>query len=66
TLVTQERVHRLPRKKILFEAPQEKSLMPDGLLNRLSWEDLRDLLAFLHQVGSRPAPEDEEKPGEKK
>ena len=47
TLVDREQVHRLPRAKIRSLNPQKNSLMPDRLLNRLTLDDLRDLLAFL-------------------
>jgi putative heme-binding domain-containing protein len=59
TLVDPERAHRLERKDLLFTAPQETSLMPERLLNRLSWDEVRDLYAFLEELGSRPAPEGE-------
>ena len=54
TLVTQERVERIPREKIVLSAPQDTSLMPEGLLNRLEWDEMRDLRAFLDELGARP------------
>lgn len=54
TLVDSARVHRLERARIQAAKPQETSLMPEFLLNRLSLENVRDLLAFLEEVGSRP------------
>jgi putative heme-binding domain-containing protein len=47
TLADREQVHRIPRSKIRSINPQSSSLMPDKLLNRLSSDELRDLLAFL-------------------
>ena len=62
TLVDQERVHRIPRKSIQLLAPQETSLMPERLLNRLSLEEIRDLFAYLEEVGARPEPAKPEAP----
>jgi len=53
SLVDQERVHRIPRKKVLHLAPQESSLMPERLLNRLSWEEIRDLMAYLEGLPAK-------------
>jgi len=47
TLADRDQVHRIPRAKIRSINPQSSSLMPDKLLNRLSSDELRDLLAFL-------------------
>jgi putative heme-binding domain-containing protein len=47
TLADREQVHRIPRSKIRSINPQSSSLMPDKILNRLSWDELHDLLAFL-------------------
>lgn len=47
TLADREQVHRIPRAKIRSINPQSSSPMPDKLLNGLSWDELRDLLAFL-------------------
>ena len=47
TLADREQVHRIPRVKIRSINPQSSSLMPAKLLNHLSLEELRDLLAFL-------------------
>ena len=47
TLADREQVHRIPRSRIRSINPQSSSLMPDKLLNRLSWDELSDLLAFL-------------------
>ena len=49
TLVDREQVRRIPRHKVRSSKPQSVSLMPAQLLNRLSWEEIRDLLAFLDE-----------------
>jgi putative heme-binding domain-containing protein len=54
TLVDASRVHRLERSKVRAVKAQETSLMPDYLLNRLPADQVRDLLAFLEEVGSKP------------
>jgi len=54
TLVDASRVHRLEKSKIQATKPQETSLMPEFLVNRLNDQALRDLLAFLEEVGSKP------------
>ena len=49
----------LDRGDIAEQAVQQQSLMPDGLLSKLSDGDVRDLVAYLvspHQVPSPPAP----------
>jgi len=56
TVVDQDRVNRIPRKKVLEVASQESSLMPERLLNRFSRDEIRDLMAFLEEVGARPDP----------
>ena len=28
--------------------------MPDGLLSRLEWDEIRDLVAFLEELGAQP------------
>ena len=50
TLADREQVHRIPRARIRSINPQSSSLMPDKLLNRLTWDELRDLLAFLEDA----------------
>ena len=47
TLAEQGQVRRLSRKEVQSVAPLTVSLMPERLLNRLSFEEIRDLLAFL-------------------
>jgi putative heme-binding domain-containing protein len=54
TLVDAARVHRLDRSRIRATKAQETSLMPELLLNRLGVADVRDLVAFLEEVGSKP------------
>jgi putative heme-binding domain-containing protein len=54
-LVDPERVHRVPLAEVAAEAPQEGSLMPERLLSRLSWDEVRDFLAFLEGMAA-PAP----------
>ena len=54
TLVEHGRVQRLARSKIRGMKPQEKSLMPELLLNRLTDGEIRDLLAFLGELGAKP------------
>jgi putative heme-binding domain-containing protein len=49
TLADREQVHRIARSQIRSLAPQSSSLMPDHLLNVLSWEEVRDLIAFLDE-----------------
>ena len=47
TLADRDQVQRIPRSQIRSINPQPVSLMPEHLLNRLSWDEIRDLLAFL-------------------
>ncbi|HKQ36982.1 MAG TPA: HEAT repeat domain-containing protein, partial [Verrucomicrobiae bacterium] len=47
TLADRDQVQRVPRSKIRAINPQSSSLMPSKLLNQLSEDELRDLLAFL-------------------
>jgi len=49
TLADREQVHRIPRAKIRSLTPQKTSLMPERLINRLSWDEIRDLMAFLSE-----------------
>ena len=64
TLVAKDRVHEIPRKKILFMTPQETSLMPEGALNRLEDRDLRDLMAYLGDIGSKETPAEADPPSD--
>jgi len=60
TLADREQVHRVPRGRIRSITPQATSLMPEHLLNRASWEEIRDLLAFLEEgPGSNGTPKGE-------
>ena len=57
TFASQQRVERVSRQQIARLTPQANSLMPDGLLNKLSDDDLRDLLAYLEIQGTpQPKP----------
>ncbi|HTD85652.1 MAG TPA: HEAT repeat domain-containing protein, partial [Candidatus Binatia bacterium] len=49
TLADRDQVHRIPRSKIRSINPQSSSLMPAQLLNHLTPDELRDLLAFLEE-----------------
>jgi putative heme-binding domain-containing protein len=56
TLAARDQVHRIPRNRIQSIAPQTTSLMPEKLLNALTDEEIRDLLAFLdHGIGTTSA-----------
>ena len=52
TLATRERVERISRVDIALLAAQDTSLMPEGLLGRLHFDEIRNLLAYLDQIGS--------------
>ncbi len=54
TLATQQSVERVLRSEVKRLAPQTVSLMPAQLLNRLSDKELRDLVAYLDQLGQPP------------
>lgn len=47
TIADREQIHRLARAQIKSIRSQAALLMPDHLLNGLTWEQIRDLLAFL-------------------
>jgi putative heme-binding domain-containing protein len=52
TLAARDQAHRIPRSRIQSITPQVTSLMPERLLNILTDEEIRDLLAFLdHGIG---------------
>jgi putative heme-binding domain-containing protein len=56
TLAARNEVHRIPRSRIRAVEPQAASLMPERLLNALTDDEIRDLLAFLdHGIGSMGA-----------
>jgi putative heme-binding domain-containing protein len=44
--------HRVARTQVVSMQPQPVSLMPDRLLNRLTWDEIRDLMTFLDSLGS--------------
>lgn len=54
TFVDSQQVHRVARSEIVRLAPQAGSLMPDRLMNTLTDEEARDLLAFLDNIGVSP------------
>ena len=56
TVTDREQVHRIPRGRIRAITPQSTSLMPSNLLNRLGWEEIRDLIAFLEGNSPEPKP----------
>jgi putative heme-binding domain-containing protein len=49
TFVERDQVRQLARRDISSITPQKTSLMPEKLLNRVSDQDLADLLAFLEK-----------------
>lgn len=51
TLTDREQVRRIPREQIQSLSPLATSLMPESLLNRLSWDEIKDLYAFLDDMG---------------
>ena len=56
TLAARDQVHRILRSRIQSIAPQATSLMPERLVNVLTDDEVRDLLAFLdHGIGSTGA-----------
>jgi hypothetical protein len=53
TLAARDDVHRIPRSRIRAIESQAASLMPERLLNALTDDEIRDLLAFLDRgIGS--------------
>jgi putative heme-binding domain-containing protein len=58
TLADREQVHRIPKSRIRAIVPQATSLMPERLVNRLSSEEIRDLLAFLEEGDAARVPAD--------
>lgn len=49
TFVERDQVRQVPRSDIVSLKPQTTSLMPDKLINRLTRQELADLLAFLEK-----------------
>ena len=48
----------VPKEEIDSISPIKKSVMPEGLLNPLTLEEIADLFAYLgHPVSALPAPE---------
>lgn len=57
TLADREQLHRIPRDQVRSINSLPSSLMPEHLLNRLGWDEIRDLLAFLDEgAGPGEAP----------
>jgi hypothetical protein len=54
TFADQQQVRQISRAQIVRLEPQTTSLMPDRLLNRLTNDELRDLLAYLESIGVAP------------
>jgi putative heme-binding domain-containing protein len=53
TLAARDQVHRISRSRIRSIEPQATSLMPERIVNALTDEEIRDLLAFLdHGIGA--------------
>lgn len=52
TMATKDRIERIPKKIVLDRRPQTVSLMPEGLLNPLSWREIQDLCAYLETLGT--------------
>jgi putative heme-binding domain-containing protein len=51
TFADMAQIYRIPPAEIARLAPQTNSVMPSGLLSTLSDEEIRDLLAFLENIG---------------
>jgi putative heme-binding domain-containing protein len=49
TFVERDQVRQIARSEIASLTPQKNSLMPDKLINRLTREELADLMAFLEK-----------------
>jgi putative heme-binding domain-containing protein len=49
TFVERDQVRQIPRANIASLTPQKSSLMPEKLMNRLTREELADLMAFLEK-----------------
>lgn len=49
-IATPQSVETVPRKSMVRLAPQSASLMPSGLLNKLSDDDIRALMAYLEAL----------------
>lgn len=49
TFAERDQVRQIPRSEIASLTPQKNSLMPDKLINRLTREELADLMAFLEK-----------------
>ena len=49
-IITVDKEIVLPKHQVEERAVQKKSLMPEGLWNKLSAEELRDLMAYLQSL----------------
>ncbi|GIW97733.1 MAG: cytochrome c [Pirellulaceae bacterium] len=61
TLITQQQTYRLPKESIVQRELTEVSMMPDGLLQPLGDDEVRDLFAYLQlgtpaETASTPTP----------
>ena len=56
TIVTTNETLILPRNEVNSMTQTELSLMPEGLLQALSEDDVRDLLAYLRSPAQVPLP----------
>jgi len=52
TVAEREQVRRIPRKQVEKISSQTISLMPERLLAHLTDEEIRDLLAYLENLGT--------------
>ena len=43
------KVHLIPIREIARRIPLKKSIMPDGLMDNLTWQEFRDLIAYLRE-----------------
>ncbi len=64
TLQTENELITIPTEEILNIEESESSMMPEGLLNDLSFEEIRDLIAYL--ASDKEVPPQKPKPKEKK
>ena len=56
TVQTAQAALVLDRRDIEMETVQQQSLMPDGLLSKLSYDDVRDLVGYLTSADQVPLP----------
>ena len=58
TVVTANETLVLPRNEVKSLAQTELSMMPEGLLQAISTDEVRDLLAYLRSPAQVPWPEE--------